>query len=143
MRKLDKDRLVAILQEAAESLTLPAGIAYREGVEDLAEQTMVLITRASDAAMPWKKVKPRRHPAYWWTQDIAKLRWECVKARQLASHTQNRLDVAAKNPVFKGAQKHLSKAIKRSKVRCWVELCRSVVMDPWGMGYNIMTRKLA
>ena len=30
-------------------------------------------------------------------------------------------------------KKKLPKAIEQSKIRCWVELCRKLVMDPWGL----------
>ena len=50
VKNLDRDRLVATLQE--ESLSLPAGTNSREGVEDLIERTMGLITSACDASMP-------------------------------------------------------------------------------------------
>ena len=33
-------------------------------------------------------------------------------------------------------------AIERSKVRCWVELCREVDLKPRGLGYKIVARKL-
>ena len=63
VEKIDRDRLLATLQEAAESLSLPARTKCREGVEDLVKLTIALITRACDA-MPRKNANPRRRPAY-------------------------------------------------------------------------------
>ena len=58
VKRLDRDRIVATLQEAAESLLLPAETTSREGVENFIEGTMALITRDSDASIPWKSVNP-------------------------------------------------------------------------------------
>ena len=58
VKKLDRERLVDTLQEAADSLSLPTGTTSREGVENLVERTMALITRACDDSMPRKSVNP-------------------------------------------------------------------------------------
>ena len=90
---------------------------------------MVLTTRTCDASMHWKSVNQRRHPSYWWTKNTAKLRRECIKARQLTPRAQNQFDMGTKNTVLKGTQKQLRTAITRSKVRCWMEICREVDLD--------------
>ena len=87
----------------------------------------------------WVPISPPQH--YRWNPG-----WAAQMAprilRRLASRARNRPDAAAKNAVFKGAQKQLRKVIKQSKVRCWVELYRKVDMNPWRLGYKIVTRKL-
>lgn len=40
------------------------------------------------------------------------------------------------------AKKQFGQAVKRSKARCWRELCTEVDNDTWGRGYQLVTRTL-
>lgn len=139
-KKLDRERLVAALHAAA--ATLPTSAATREEVESLVDETMALIARACDAAMPRKNVNRKRRPAYWWTEDIAELRRESLRTRRRAQRARNRRNATILNTEHRGTKKRLCRAIRQSKLRCWEQLCREVDMDPWGLGYKIVTRRL-
>ena len=76
-----------------------------------------------------------RCPAYWWTDKIADLRKTCLQLRRRTQRVKRRDEDAAAS-TFK-------RAIKSSRRRCWRELGEELDADPWGLGYKIVTRKLA
>jgi len=93
-----------------------------------------------------------RKPKYWWTTEIAEARKECVRTRRSFTREKSRCpgqsnagdaegvrDAAMK---FRAARKNLKLLIKRSKERCWREICDEVEKDVWGLGYKIVTKKL-
>ena len=107
------------------------------------ESVSRVLRLACESAAP--KVHPKRKdktPKYWWTAEIAEARRDCVKKRR--THTRNRgrpLEADA-HEQYRSARKHLSWLIRRSKQRCWNELCEDVDRDVWGTAYKIVMRKL-
>lgn len=112
------------------------------GAEDLALRTLGVITTACDVAMPKFSQYRRRKPAYWWTLEIAGLRKRCNGLRRAAQRARDRPNANYISALHKAAKRELRGAIKRSKLRCWRELCRDVDDDPWGMGYKLVIQKL-
>ncbi|KAG8223374.1 hypothetical protein J437_LFUL001252 [Ladona fulva] len=80
--------------------------------------------------------------AYWWTEEIAELRRNCLKLRRKAQRARRGTKGIDYSSEHKSARKELRIAIKRSKFRCWKALCDEVNADPWGLGYKIATQKL-
>lgn len=107
------------------------------------EELTKIITSACDVSMP-RRIVPRyyRKPAYWWNDEIAKLRAECNKARRQAQRAQ-RLDVRRERmAVWRKKREELTIAIKESKKRKFRELCDAIDDNPWGDGYRIVMTKL-
>ena len=52
-------------------------------------------------------------------------------------------DAAPLTAEYSAAKKTTKRAIKSSQQRCWRELGEELDADPWGLGYKIVTRKLA
>ena len=53
-----------------------------------AEEVMKSVVDACDAAMPRKSTCNRRPSVYWWNNNIAALRKECIKARRAKTHAR-------------------------------------------------------
>lgn len=91
------------------------------------------LTGACNAAMPKKAPIHRKRAVHCWTPEIAELCKACVVAQrafQRAGRRAGVIDRAAEEDMLKKARKTLRVAIKRSKERCWLELCNRVEQDP-------------
>lgn len=88
-------------------------------------------------------VHPRsmnRRPVYWWNEEVAEARRECIKARRGLTRSPHP-DREAAAALYKEARKTLKLLIKRSKERSWREICEQVENSPWGTGYKIAMKK--
>ena len=79
---------------------------------------------------------------YWWTEEIARLRRECLRRRRAAQRTRDRTDAMARSEEYRAARKTPRRAIYDSKKESWTKLINEVDSDPWGAGYKIVTRNL-
>lgn len=130
-RKLDAKKLQTYL-ETAPTIT---------GTDELT----TLLKEACDACMPKGSYKGGKRPSYWWTQEIADIRKECLTARrELKRKRRNNNTVLniSERDAYKEARRKLKTAIKRSKTECWKTLCKQVDDDPWGTPYKLVTKKL-
>jgi hypothetical protein len=108
------------------------------------EELVAATNRACHMGMP-KKKRIKRKPAYWWNEEIAKARKECVKLRRIytrnrGTHNQdndsNMLKIA-----YKTAKGDLKKLIIKSKQTHWENICEEINSDVWGKGYKIATKR--
>ncbi|KAG8233230.1 hypothetical protein J437_LFUL012435 [Ladona fulva] len=117
-------------------------VKRRENAEDVVSSTMKILKCACDSFMPIIKRFINRKSAYWWTEEIAELRRNCLKLRRKAQRARRGAKGIDYSSEHKSARKELRIAIKRSKFRCWKALCDEVNADPWGLGYKIATQKI-
>ncbi|CAB0041120.1 unnamed protein product [Trichogramma brassicae] len=132
-RTLDVDRFSA----AVSSASVAPGTA-----KDMASSLMSFITGASDASMSKANPRRRREPVYWWTAEIADLRFSCQRARSLFQRSRGRHDEETHSANYASARRLLRVAIKTSKRRCWRQLCDEVNNDVWGEPYKIAMSRL-
>nr|CAI5833301.1 unnamed protein product [Callosobruchus analis] len=95
-----------------------------------------ILTTACNASMPRKTKKRNRGPVYRWTQEIACLRRDCLRAytkRNIPNHVREIHGLS-----YKQAKRELRQAIKASKLSCWRKLIAEVDEDIWGKGYRIV-----
>ena len=84
---------------------------------------------------------------YWWNDDIANLRCECVTARRNLKNTRgenesaNSQTGALKN--YRTKRKALKDLINSSKRSHWEDLVNKLEYDVWGQGYSIAVKSLA
>lgn len=100
------------------------------------------LTRACDASMSRRVVRDARPPVYWWNEEIAKLRYECLGARRAYQRSRGRDTFLTLQREYKAARGRLKIAIRTSKRQCFEELCREVDRDPWGKPYKTVIGKL-
>lgn len=103
------------------------------------------LTKLCDVSMPKKKIVTRRKPVYWWTQEIAELRKDCMKSRRvyLRSVRRNQPQVTQQLwDVYKERQKELRNCIRNAKRTSWKNLLSTIDNDIFGDGYKIAMRKL-
>ena len=117
-------------------------------LEDPGTAAMNLVSRiqqACDASMPRRKEFTGRKPKYWWTAEIAEFRKSCNSAHRIFQRRRKKREAA--HPVeeenaWREARRNLTVAIKRSKERCWRELCELVNQDTWGIPYRLVMKRL-
>lgn len=87
-----------------------------------------------------------RRPVYWWNQNIAKIRKQCIKQRRrLTRMNSTNKDELTKNEAkkkYKQLKKQLNKAIINSKRENWKQLCNDLDTDIWGQAFKIINKKL-
>ena len=143
LKKLDVDKLTTQLDRETDPATaVPCGIEGREKAEKLSEETAGLLRRLCDASMPRKRSRRDKEPVYWWTDEIARLRRECLLLRRRAQRARDRADAVGHSEEYRAARKILRRAINDSKKESWTKLINEVDSDPWGAGYKIVTRNL-
>ena len=96
---------------------------------------MTLLEKACNKAMPKRRTRDERPPAYWWNAEIACLRSASLTTRRRATRARIRTDVAELMAEHKKAKKSLRLAVRKSKRACEMALCNEVHIDPWGLGY--------
>lgn len=104
---------------------------------------MGLVKDACNVSTPKIVVKNNRKHVYWWSEDIADLRKEAIKARRRLTrnrykNTQSEVDRSN----YKAIKKALKAAIKKAKSAAWNELISSIDRDPWGLPYKLVMGKL-
>lgn len=101
------------------------------------------LTNACDVAMPRSnRCKVTRTPAYWWNDEIASLRAECLKTRRQAQRARDEVAREARRIIHKEAKAKLRHAVKASKKHCFQKLCEDADRDPWGDAYRMVMVKL-
>lgn len=138
--RLNEALLTSAIDSGKDAILEMTGPAERK-----VDATMRLIHRACDASMPRIK-KPNGHwkPVYWWTNEIADLRRRCLHLRRQVTRGRRRNTEPTENTLaeYRTAKLELKKSIKKSKKQKWEELRRDVNMDPWGLGYKVVMRKI-
>nr|CAI5854774.1 unnamed protein product [Callosobruchus analis] len=132
LKNLDQSKFVIELQRRASEVEV-----------NTAAELAAILTTTCDATMP-KKVNPRqKRAAYWWTQQIADARRECIRAKR-ASIKKNMADAVReqKKQEYRVKRKVLKHLIKTSKRECWKKLISEVDADIWGKGYEIVVKRL-
>ena len=105
--------------------------------------TMHCIRRACNAAMPkCGSGRKRKQAVYWWNEDIAQLRRECLRCRRRLTRTRRRDPAIADADDYRQARKRLKAAIASAKKEKWEQLRADVNKDPWGLGYKLVMKKL-
>lgn len=113
-----------------------------ESAKVKAIQVAKRLEEACDAAMPRRTGTVNRQPAYWWTEEIAELRRKCIKARRKAQRARGRATFSELQIYFRVCRLALKRAILASKNRCFRELRDSADVDPWGLAYKTVMRKV-
>lgn len=132
VRKLDRQKLDNALEQI--EYTDSSVRAFSRILSDLCE-----------TSMPRKKTAARRKPVYWWSNEIAELRKECLRRRRLYSRSvrRNQLQVTQQLwDAYKEIQKKLRNCIRAAKKACWQNLLNTIDGDIFGDGYKTAMRRL-
>lgn len=132
-RRFDRSKLCEFLRSTNAGVTLDT------------EAFDKFLGQACDACMPKGTYKGGKKPAFWWTNEIAELRSECLKARRKYKRSRSRktsVDGRDDKENFKKCRRELKIAIRRSKEASWNKLCAQVETDPWGLPFKLVTKKL-
>lgn len=89
-----------------------------------------------------KNTRKHHKPKYWWTDEIAELRKESLKARRRYQKALRRSLAEGEKKSYKDAKKNLRIAIRRSQDNCWRNLIDEVDQNPWGAAYRIVMNKI-
>lgn len=142
-KKLDKDKFLERLMLApAPKEMIPDGLTGQQRTDRIVTETGKLLTRLCNETMPLKRHRDKRPQQYWWTDEIANLRKDCLAHKRKLARAKGGVEAEAHRAAYSAARKTLTMTIKDSKKRCWRELCDEVDREPWGTGYKIVTGKL-
>lgn len=134
VKKLDKDKLQSTL----------ADLNYDDS-EISAREFSQSLKHICDKVMPKRRLNPPRKPVYWWCEEIAQLRRECIQNRRAYTRNAPRAVQHLRNElheIYKESQKRLKNRIKKAKRDCWKSLCQEVDNDIWGEGYKIVMKSI-
>uniref|UniRef100_T1HW45 Endo/exonuclease/phosphatase domain-containing protein n=1 Tax=Rhodnius prolixus TaxID=13249 RepID=T1HW45_RHOPR len=127
LAKLNKDAFTLIIEQGQATAMDVVGTP-----QEVVRATMRLIQKACDAAMPRKgKFRGNKGPAYWWTEEIAQLRRNCLRLRRKATRTRRRnaSEAEVEQEEYRAAKKALKHSINRSKRQKWEELRKEIDLD--------------
>ncbi|CAB0030695.1 unnamed protein product [Trichogramma brassicae] len=111
---------VEAFSEQLSGVRIPNVNATPGHTEDMAAALITAITEACDVSMSGGGARRRRHePVYWWTDEIAALHRQCLRARRLTQRARGRAAEDARLANFAVARGRLRSAIEESKRRCW------------------------
>lgn len=142
LKKFNKDLFLATL--AWHEADLESG-NFSDLNQSLAWLDRVIVEACDSAAPRIGPAKPRRQ-CYWWNDDIATLRHNCMRTRQNWSRakskgrTQELIDELG--GIYKAERNKLRKEINKSKSKAWQELIGDINKDPWGLPYKIVMEKI-
>lgn len=95
--------------------------------------------------MPRRIEFKERKSTHWWNDSIAELRRAAIVARrsyQRAGRRPGRANWEVGLVAYNKARTELKYTIRKAQERSWLELCRSVNSDPWGIPYRLVTKRL-
>nr|XP_041630267.1 uncharacterized protein LOC121501845 [Drosophila kikkawai] len=99
----------------------------------MASSVMGQVLSACEECIPSRSAHSRhRASVYWWNQEIAEARMECVRARRLYQRSRGSQSHLVKREAYHRCRRALKAAIKGSKRKCFLELCEAADRDPWG-----------
>lgn len=140
--RLDEHKL---LKELAAVQTPSANIlpelTGQQRAERLTDETAELMERLCNNSMPERQYRRDRQPQYWWTNETAELRKNCLAIRRRVTRAGRCPESETLLVAYRTAWKSLTNTIKDSKTK-WKKLCEEMGRDPWGIGYKIVTNKL-
>ncbi|XP_070066026.1 uncharacterized protein [Drosophila virilis] len=111
--------------------------------EKRASQMACQLSRACDESMQARKTFRRHHvPTYWWNENIAEARRNCILARRRYQRARGRPNYAEQQLRYQSARKMLRKSIRDSKRERFLELCDSAEYDAWGKAYKTVVKRL-
>lgn len=108
-------------------------------LDDLIRSAENRILEACNASMRRSHSSFKGTDKYWWTDEIAELRRLCVAARRRYTRSRGDKDLYEE---LRSARRLLKKAMRTSQRRRWNELIAELDVDPWGLAYKIVYRKL-
>ena len=107
-----------------------------------ADELIRRVTNACNMSMKKRKSGSYKNEVYWWNENIAELRRECIKARRKFSRSRGRHDNLVHHDNLRKAKKALKNAIKQSKCACFLDICDDLEINPFGLAYKIVMKKL-
>lgn len=111
------------------------------------EEFMEVVNQGCKAVIGLTSAEHHHPPKYWWNDEIASLRYECIKARRAITRANRRGSIADAERERLGAYqrltaKRLRSAIKVSKQTCWETEITKLNINPWGTAFRISTGKM-
>lgn len=133
----------------SETLELLTGAVLPDNLNDdpekYVEWIQSIMRSACNTSAPLVKAKNKRRQMYWWSREISDLRSSSIRARRLWQRSKRGADledILAKRRNYRSAKKALRSAIRKAKSTSWAELISSIEIDPWGLLYKLVMRKL-
>ena len=112
------------------------GASVEGTAEEKARSLSRTIAMTCDASMSIKN-NPRGRPlVYWWSEDIAAIHRECLRARRLHQRAARGPRYEKLRAAYESKRRELKTAIKMDKRKCWRDLCKEAESDPWGRPYK-------
>lgn len=135
VKRLNVDKLIKTLHNLDESQPPTSADDFSEELKQIC-----------DTVMPKKTKGARRQPVYWWNDEIAELRKDCLKKRR--EYTRKVRNASLRDgqilwEAYKTTKLALKNKIKSSKRQCWEKICAEVDSDIWGDGYKIVMKGLS
>lgn len=111
--------------------------------EEAADKFARYVQEGCDRSMPKRGNVGNRCPAYWWSDEIAAKRKDCIRKRRLFLRAGTRDgNRDHEREALRQAKKELRIANKASQEKAWRELVSAVETDVWGLPYKIVMKKL-
>lgn len=110
--------------------------------EEAAKVFISNVSHACDMSMTRRRRGHRKNSVYWWNENIAQLRRECIRARRDYTRSRGRPGNFELHENFKSKKKELKHAIKNSKKNCFMSICDDLDNNPFGLAYKIVTKRL-
>lgn len=88
-----------------------------------------------------------RQAVYWWTEELAQARRECIRARRITKRVNRRRDISdeikeLRLSEYKTLRDALTNKIEKAKRNAWDRLIQDLDEDIWGSAYKIARKKL-
>lgn len=142
VRKMDREQL----KSETEALKVIQAIRARfqssnENANQRAREVNSDLNTLCNATMPKKRHQRgnQRNPMYWWNEEIAELRKECLAAKRKFTRSRGNQELKQE---LREVRNQLKQMIKKSKEKHWNDLILEVENDPWGLPYKIVANKL-
>ncbi|KAM8702421.1 hypothetical protein ACLKA7_007752 [Drosophila subpalustris] len=105
--------------------------------ETMAQQAAQALQHACGVSMQRSGSYRRHNAVYWWTDQIAKARAECLKARRAYCRARGTEAHASLRLQYCDKRRLLKRAIKDQKRLCFLRMCEEADHDPWGQAYKV------
>lgn len=112
-----------------------------------AEELHENITQACNRSFSKKKGTIKNHqPVYWWSEEIAEARRECILARRKAQRLNRRRGVSNETKetaqaTYRALRTKLKREIEKAKRQAWDRLVEALDDDIWGNAYQIARKR--